>query len=267
MITTGILILPPFNKKAIPIIEQSAMHGPVISNCSLNIPHRKIVFTSDAPANKDQICVDPQNVNLDLKRPASLYAAFLIEMVKRSQRLLIVSSGPHLPLIYAILASQKCNMSNIRMLVGEKLFFPNDIMAAIQKADQTRLKQQWNLITNPPSNQTRNRLLTKKALLTTPNGATLRPYQQQMVDFALSHPRAGLFVDMGLGKTLSVLATLTELVKRHRLDPTRPVLVVAPITVALDTWSREAEKWGYDIDIVPKSEPNCWTIFLNHKKN
>ena len=86
--------------------------------------------------------------------------------------------------------------------------------------------------------------------LRTPNGAQLRYYQQQLVDFTMERKRVGLFVDMGLGKTLATLATVDELFKKGSLSPDKPILVVAPKMVALDTWSREAEKWGYDIDVL-----------------
>lgn len=86
--------------------------------------------------------------------------------------------------------------------------------------------------------------------LRTPNGAQLRYYQQQLVDFTMERKRVGLFVDMGLGKTLATLATVDELFKKGSLSPNKPILVIAPKMVALDTWSREAEKWGYDIDVL-----------------
>lgn len=86
--------------------------------------------------------------------------------------------------------------------------------------------------------------------LRTPNGAQLRYYQQQLVDFTIERKRVGLFVDMGLGKTLATLATVNELFKKGSLSPDKPILVIAPKMVALDTWSREAEKWGYDIDVL-----------------
>lgn len=103
----------------------------------------------------------------------------------------------------------------------------------------------------------------------TPNGATLRPYQAQMVEFALQRKRVGLFVDMGLGKTLATLATLAELFDKGELDPRKPVLIVAPIMVALDTWSREARKWGYDIDIFIniKLTPKKRTKLLDRLEN
>ena len=87
-------------------------------------------------------------------------------------------------------------------------------------------------------------------LLTTPNGATLRVYQQQLVDFILKRKRVGLFVDMGLGKTLATLAAVNELFQTKKLNPTKPVLVVAPKMVALDTWAREVDKWGYDMNVL-----------------
>ena len=39
-------------------------------------------------------------------------------------------------------------------------------------------------------------------LYQTPNGTTVRPYQQQMIDFAKNRSGTGWFVDMGLGRTL-----------------------------------------------------------------
>ena len=55
---------------------------------------------------------------------------------------------------------------------------------------------------------------------------------------------------MGLGKTLATLATIDQLFKENKISHEKPVLVVAPKMVALDTWSREADKWGYDIDVL-----------------
>lgn len=89
-----------------------------------------------------------------------------------------------------------------------------------------------------------------KDLIKTPNGATLRPYQQQMVNFGKNKSASGWFVDMGLGKTLAALALLDEWIKDGEINPKKPVMIVAPITVALDTWSREVDKWGYDWNIV-----------------
>ena len=86
--------------------------------------------------------------------------------------------------------------------------------------------------------------------ITTPNGATLREYQVKAVEFALKSKKCGLFIDMGLGKTLSSLAAINELLETKQLNSRKPILIIAPKTVALDTWSREAEKWGYDYDVI-----------------
>ena len=51
----------------------------------------------------------------------------------------------------------------------------------------------------------------------------LRDYQLVARDFLRAHPRAGLFLDMGLGKTLQVLTLLA-----HERSAT-PTLLVAPM--------------------------------------
>lgn len=64
---------------------------------------------------------------------------------------------------------------------------------------------------------------------------TLRPYQQEAVDFLLKVPTAGLFIDMGLGKTAATLHALLELPK--------PVLLIGPIRVIENVWMQEAKEW------------------------
>jgi len=61
-------------------------------------------------------------------------------------------------------------------------------------------------------------------------------YQNNIVDHILSHESSGIFADMGLGKTASVLLALTKM--RYKR-----VLIVAPLRVAHSTWPGEIEKW------------------------
>lgn len=72
----------------------------------------------------------------------------------------------------------------------------------------------------------------------------LHAYQKQAVLFALqafhTHGGAGLFLDMGLGKTLTTIAILDVM---HRLHPDWRFLIVAPKTVAVNTWPAELAKW------------------------
>ncbi len=68
-------------------------------------------------------------------------------------------------------------------------------------------------------------------------------YQQMAIDKILSTPRAGLFLDMGLGKTVITLTAVDILM--HDYYEISRVLVIAPLRVAEDTWSRESQKWDH----------------------
>lgn len=77
---------------------------------------------------------------------------------------------------------------------------------------------------------------------------TLHDYQLVARDFLRGRPQAALMLDMGLGKTASVLAALEP---RHL-----PVLVVAPKKVAENVWEEERDLWRPDLTIaVVKGEP------------
>ena len=69
----------------------------------------------------------------------------------------------------------------------------------------------------------------------------LLPHQEQGKQFILSHPYCGLFLDMGLGKTLTTLAALYD------INPTGHVLVIAPKNIARSTWLDEIDKWQIPI--------------------
>lgn len=68
-------------------------------------------------------------------------------------------------------------------------------------------------------------------------------YQQRATELVVSLPKVGLFLDMGLGKTVITLTAIQELIY-DRFEVSR-VLVIAPKRVAEDTWSREHEKWNH----------------------
>lgn len=67
-------------------------------------------------------------------------------------------------------------------------------------------------------------------------------YQNEAMAWIKDHPRCGLFLDMGLGKTVSTLTAIQELMDECEVSRT---LVVAPKKVAETTWSTEAEKWEH----------------------
>lgn len=68
-------------------------------------------------------------------------------------------------------------------------------------------------------------------------------YQQYCIDRLLRDPALALWLDMGLGKTVSTLTAINEL-KYNRFAVNR-TLVIAPKKVAEATWSMEAEKWDH----------------------
>ena len=68
----------------------------------------------------------------------------------------------------------------------------------------------------------------------------LRPYQQLSAEHLYANPRAALWADMGMGKTLSTLAALEEL---NTIEDVYPALVLAPKLVCETVWPVEAQKW------------------------
>lgn len=70
----------------------------------------------------------------------------------------------------------------------------------------------------------------------------LRNYQRNAVDFVKKHRRAGLFLDMGLGKTVATLTAYSDLLERGMVNR---VLLIAPLRPAQGVWRQEARKWGH----------------------
>lgn len=69
------------------------------------------------------------------------------------------------------------------------------------------------------------------------------PYQEYAITRILDTPHIGLFLDMGLGKTVSALTAVDKLIN-DRFEVQR-VLVIAPLRVAKLTWSAEVDKWDH----------------------
>lgn len=69
------------------------------------------------------------------------------------------------------------------------------------------------------------------------------PYQKYCIDRVISDSAVGLFLDMGLGKTVITLTAAAEL-KCNRFAVNR-ILIIAPKKVAEATWSKEAAKWDH----------------------
>lgn len=67
-------------------------------------------------------------------------------------------------------------------------------------------------------------------------------YQKRAISFVESHTASGLFLSMGLGKTVITMTAVKELIEDFAVFS---VLVIAPKMVARDTWSREHQKWDH----------------------
>ena len=72
---------------------------------------------------------------------------------------------------------------------------------------------------------------------------TPHTYQTRLKDFIIANRDAVLTVDMGLGKTVTTLTAVRELIEDY-LESTR-VLVIAPKSVAENTWTSECAKWDH----------------------
>ena len=68
-------------------------------------------------------------------------------------------------------------------------------------------------------------------------------YQRYAIDYIETHPIATVFLDMGLGKTSITLTAINDLL--FDSFEVHKVLVIAPLRVARDTWTAEADKWDH----------------------
>lgn len=69
----------------------------------------------------------------------------------------------------------------------------------------------------------------------------LYPYQHRMIDHILENDFCALWVDMGLGKTVSSLTAAKQLLEEFE---SWNILVVAPLRVARKTWTDEIQQWS-----------------------
>ena len=72
-------------------------------------------------------------------------------------------------------------------------------------------------------------------------------HQRLAEEFCMAHRRCGLFLQMGLGKTVVTLTVLENMM--HDEFSISKALVIAPLNVARDTWTREAAKWDHLSDL------------------
>ena len=69
----------------------------------------------------------------------------------------------------------------------------------------------------------------------------LHNYQRRAIDFIKTKKRCMLGLEMGLGKSVSSLTAIADLLDSFVISR---VLVIAPLRVANSVWRQEAAKWG-----------------------
>lgn len=70
----------------------------------------------------------------------------------------------------------------------------------------------------------------------------LHNYQIQTIDKIKQLKKCALFFEMSLGKTITTLSAISELLMR---DEIKTVLIIAPLRVANTVWKQESEKWEH----------------------
>lgn len=85
-----------------------------------------------------------------------------------------------------------------------------------------------------------------------PSTLPLHDYQKYSVEFIKTHPKCGLFLPMGSGKSLITLSAIFD------LNPNGHILVVAPKNIARSVWLDEIKKWKIPIrtkSFIVESDP------------
>lgn len=77
------------------------------------------------------------------------------------------------------------------------------------------------------------------------NRSDLHPYQRRMVEFIKEQSGCCLFVGLGLGKSVTTLTAIQDMFNAIEIEK---VLIIAPLRVALNTWTDEIANWDH-IDV------------------
>lgn len=75
------------------------------------------------------------------------------------------------------------------------------------------------------------------------NESNLHNYQLAVVEHIINTSHCGVFLEMGLGKTVSTLTAINKLM--YDYCEINSVLIIAPKRVAESVWQEEAEKWEH----------------------
>ena len=193
------------------LIRRAVQGSEVISNAQLSVPHTLYVLGERKASIYGQSTktVSKKEYPFDWMHVMAKRLALMISLAKDSDRILMLfAKDAAVPDLFVLMA-RAYNLT-VRIYCGTQLYEPGDLPNA---------ERQYKEIIAEPIKP----LPEPTELYQTPNGATVRPYQQQMIDFAKDRPGTGWFVDMGLGKTMAALVLLDYWMKNGDLDPKRPI--------------------------------------------
>lgn len=75
-----------------------------------------------------------------------------------------------------------------------------------------------------------------------PSRNDLHKYQERMINFIYTTPKCALWAGLGLGKTITTLTAIVDLIDSMAVAK---VLIVAPLRVANSVWHKEASNWQH----------------------
>ncbi len=79
------------------------------------------------------------------------------------------------------------------------------------------------------------------------NKSNMHHYQERGVNHILNKRKVALFLDMGLGKTITTLTAIEDLM--YASFDVGKVLIIAPLRVCNTVWAQEAKKWEHTKDL------------------
>ena len=79
-----------------------------------------------------------------------------------------------------------------------------------------------------------------------PSRNDLHQYQNRMIDFIYNTPKCAVWAGLGLGKTITTLTAITDLLDSLTVCK---VLIIAPLRVANSVWHIEAKRWAHTKDL------------------
>ena len=201
------------------LIRRAVEGSEVISNTQLSVPHVLYVLGERKASiyGEKTKSISKKDYPFDWMHPMANRLAMLLSLAKDSDRILMVfGKTTVIPDIFVLMA--RAYNHTVRIYRGTVPY---------EAVNLSNAKHQYKEIVVEPIKP----LPEPTELYQTPNGATVRPYQQQMIDFAKNRSGTGWFVDMGLGKTMAALVLLDYWMKNGDLDPKRPICIIAPIKI------------------------------------